>query len=296
MKFVSSLRHCIVGAVAVCAAQVFAQSTVFSDDFNRASLNGGSYTYTTTVSAGDGSASITSNTLVLTNDSSVTANAAGRVSLAVATSSFSAPFSSTLNSNSGTVTWSFNMQQPRSDPSGFSASSYGVAFVLGGTNSDFTQGNGYAVVVGQSGTTDPVRLVKYTGGLQSSTNIITATSVATDIGTDYLSLSVTYTASTNTWSLSGRNDGSSAFTSPTTGTLSSLGSSAVDSTYTSVALTSMGALWNYSTAATQNAQFDNFSVSVSAVPEPSTYAALAGIAALGGVMLHRRRQRLAAKA
>lgn len=34
---------------------------------------------------------------------------------------------------------------------------------------------------------------------------------------------------------------------------------------------------------------------VTAIPEPSTYAALAGVLALGGVMWHRRRQRLAAK-
>lgn len=48
----------------------------------------------------------------------------------------------------------------------------------------------------------------------------------------------------------------------------------------------------------QNNRLDNiqFVATASAVPEPSTYAALAGAAALCGVMLHRRRQRLAAKA
>lgn len=48
-------------------------------------------------------------------------------------------------------------------------------------------------------------------------------------------------------------------------------------------------------ASTINWRIDDLRVSgtVSAVPEPSTYAALAGAAALLGVMVHRRRQRLA---
>ncbi len=54
-----------------------------------------------------------------------------------------------------------------------------------------------------------------------------------------------------------------------------------------------------STGTSQNNRLDNIqfnAATYSAVPEPSTYAALAGAAALCGVMLHRRRQRLAAKA
>lgn len=35
---------------------------------------------------------------------------------------------------------------------------------------------------------------------------------------------------------------------------------------------------------------DNFTINYSAIPEPSTYAALAGVLALGGVMWHRRRK------
>jgi len=53
-----------------------------------------------------------------------------------------------------------------------------------------------------------------------------------------------------------------------------------------------------STGTSQNNRLDNiqFNATASAIPEPSTYAALAGAAALVGVIVHRRRQRLAAKA
>lgn len=50
-------------------------------------------------------------------------------------------------------------------------------------------------------------------------------------------------------------------------------------------------------AGTGTLRIDNLAVngSVTAVPEPSTYAAMAGAVALLGVMVHRRRQRLATK-
>lgn len=284
----------LVCATGISAVAGLAQTTLFSDDFNRATLNGGSYTYTVTA-GGDGGASIVSNILVVTNDATGGTNAVGRTSVAVALSSFSEPFSATLSANTGTITWSFNMQQIRSDPSGFdtSLSNYGVGFVLAGTNSDFGAGNGYAVVLGQSGTTDPVRLVRYTGGIGATstlTNIITGTSPVADIGAEYLSLRVVYDPTTNTWSMSARNDGASSFTSPATGTLTSVGS-AVDSTYTNTALTQMGAYWVYSNGGSQVSRFDNISVSTTAsvIPEPSTYAAIAGALALIGVFAWRRR-------
>lgn len=284
------MKSVIFGFAALAfASAAVAQVSVFNDNFNRASINGGTYTYTTTAT-GDGGASIVTNSLVLTNDASGTANSNGRVSVSVPLSSFSAPFNSTLGSNPGQVSWTFNMQQIRSDPSGFASGGYGSAFILGGTSSDFSAGNGYAVVFGQSGATDPIRLVSYTGGLGSTTNIITATSVLTDVGAEHLSLSVTYNPSTNSWALFGRNDNTS-FANPSSG-LTSLASSATNTTHTSVSMTAMGAYWNFSTAGSQTAKFDEFSVSV--IPEPSTYAAIFGALALVGVIAHRRRQKRAA--
>ena len=51
--------------------------------------------------------------------------------------------------------------------------------------------------------------------------------------------------------------------------------------------------WSFNTngANSQGLGLDNFSLTASAVPEPSTYAAIAGAAALFGAMWHRRRRR-----
>lgn len=282
----------VLVAASFATVASFGQTTVFSDNFDRASLNGATYTYTTTA-GGDGGASIASNILVLTNDSTGTANTAGRTYVTVPMSSFSAPFASTLSANAGVVTWSFNMRTSRTSMSGFDSSNYGIAFALTASSSDFTLGNGYAVVIGNGSTPDPLRLVRYTGGLDANanlTNIITGTAPVADIASaQYLSVSVSYDPTTNTWSMSARNDGASSFTDPATGSLTSIGS-VVDNTYTGTAMTSMGFLWGYSTT-TNTASFDNVTVTaVSAVPEPSTYAALAGALALAGVIMHRRRR------
>ena len=75
----------------------------------------------------------------------------------------SARYSSTLTTNGNQLSWAFNMQQSRPNPSGFASNNYGVAFVLAGSSSDLTTGNGYAVVYGNSGQPDSLRLVRYTG-------------------------------------------------------------------------------------------------------------------------------------
>lgn len=281
----------------VPSALSLGQTTVFSDNFNRASLGS---SWTTTTTAGDGGASIvSSDVLRLTNDSSATANANGIVYSTVAISSFSAPFNAQLNSNSTAISWYLNFQVNRANLAGLGSGSYGAAFVLAGSNGVLpTAGSGYAIVLGNSSTPDPFRLVRYTNGLSSVTNLISSnTTGVSDIGTKYYSLKVTYTPTTNQWELFVRDDGASAFTLPTSGSLTSQGT-ATDNTYGSLTMTAMGAYWSYSTAATQFLNIDNVSVDLAAtpIPEPSTYAAMAGVAALLGVMLHRRRQQQAAKA
>lgn len=256
------------------------QTTVFSDDFS----TNNNATYTTSGAIGSSSWSVTRagadwgariNTspaqLEQTNDVGTTANVNGWVFSSTATSSFSSPYNTTLNLNSGLVTWFFNMRQIRTDPAGFSSGSYGVAYILGGTSTTAaTAGNGYAVVLGGTGTTDPIRLVKYTGGIQTLTGgqtgiIVSITSGLTDFGAEYLSVKVTYNPSNDQWELFLRNDGTSAFAEPTTGTLTSQGT-ASDNTYTSAALSYMGAYWQGSTTANQTSFFDNVSVNVTISP------------------------------
>ncbi len=247
----------------------FGDTTVFSETFTEANssyastVQIGTTALTANVSGVDFGCRVNGNLLEVSNDASTTANVQGW-GLAYNTSAPSSPYTTTLSSNTGAVTWSFNMRQIRPDPAGFGISSYGVAFILAGSSTSAnTTGTGYAVALGQSGGTDPIRLIKYNNGLQGTlTNIITSnTTGLTDFGADYLSIKVTYTPSTNTWELFLRNDGTTAFADPLSGSLTTQGT-AIDNTYTGAALAKLGAYWQGSTGATQFASFDNIVVSI----------------------------------
>jgi hypothetical protein len=250
-----------------------AQTTVFTDDFSTDQ----SAAYTTSGAIGASVWGVTRsgadfgarrNTspaqLELTNDADATSNANGWVLVSTASSSFTSPYDTILNSNPGLVTWTFNMRQVRPDPAGFASGSYGVAFILAGTsNTNNNTGSGYAVVLGQGGTIDAIRLARYSGGFQGTlTNIIVSnTAGLADFGTEYLSIKVTYTPATETWELLLRNDSTSAFADPAAGTLMSQGT-IVDNTSTGTPLPLMGAWWQGATAGNQAAFFDNTTVTV----------------------------------
>jgi|GEM_PF-1636602 len=250
----------------------FSQTTVHTSDFN--SKNNSSYTTSGYIgtntwyvnrSGDDWGARIDNGILENTNDVSGTSNSNGWVFSYHGTTSFSSPFNAVLDNNPAKVTWYFNMRQIRNDPAGFSAiSSYGVAFVLAATSQSLrTDGDGYAIALGQTGSTDPFRLIKFTSGFDGTlTDLITSnTSGLTDFDDEYLSIKVTYNPSNNQWELFLRNDGNSSFTDPTTGTLTSQGT-ATDNTYTGQSLDYAGGYWQGSTTANQTAFFDNFIVQV----------------------------------
>lgn len=254
-------------ALMLTAGKGWGQITVFTDNFSTEN----SETWTTTGPIGESDWSVsrsgadwgarrntTPEQLELTNDASATANVNGWVFASVNIStSFDAPYNTTLSSNIGLVTWTFNIRQIRSDPAGYAVGSYGAAFILAGTSTTpQTTGSGYAIVYGQSGTTDPIRLATYNNGLQGTlTNIITSNTIGlTDFGAEYLSVKVTYTPSTNTWELFLRNDGGSAFADPESGSLTSQGT-VVNSTYTGTSLGYMGAYWQGSTGGKSNCLF-----------------------------------------
>jgi hypothetical protein len=244
------------------------QVTIFSDDFGTSTgatydtdgAIGTSSNWSMSRSGADWGARIDGNILDLTNDASVTANANGWIFGYRDIDGLSG-WNTTLSSNTGTITWEFNMRQIRTDPSGFTSGSYGAAFVLAGTSTTpNTSGNGYAVVLGQSGSTDALRLVSYNNGLQGtlSPNIIASnTTGLNDFGNEYLSIRVTFIPTTNTWELFLRNDGTTAFSDPTSGILTSQGT-AVNSTYTSTAsMRYIGGYWQGATGSSQTACFDN---------------------------------------
>lgn len=285
----------LYGLTFLTAALSFGQTVVINDDF----LVSRGTTYTTTGAIGptnwqvtrsgaDWGARIHENQLMLTNDATTAANEIGWV-FASQNVAATGDFNPILSQSNGLVTWTFNMRQPRLDPGGFVSGSYGVGFVLGATSNNVrTSGSGYAVVLGNPGSVNPVRLISFTEGLRPSTgtnvDLITAGSPLNNPDNNFLSIQVTYDPATNEWIMAGRNDGSTAFQDPNTGTLTTLGT-VVNSTHTNSNLSHVGAYWQGNTAANQRAWFDN--VSLTAIPEPSTYAIIFLFAALAGMMVRR---------
>lgn len=270
------------------------QTIVYSDNFQESqgagyttSGNIGSSPWTITRSGDDWGGRIDGGMMTLNND----ATEAGQLNGWVYSSrqlSDTGDFRTVFSTSGGEMTWTFNMQQARANPAGFSSGSYGVAYVIGASSTLVaTQGSGYAVVLGNTGTPDAVRFVSFSGGLVSlgtgAGALISGTGGLANPTNSYMSIRLTYNPSSSSWEFFGRNDGG-AFIDPNTGTLESLGS-VIDSTYTGISLTSSGAYWQGATAAGQTALFDNVSLQV--VPEPGTGVLII----LGGLVVGRALRR-----
>jgi|GEM_PF-1874781 len=215
-------------------------------------------------SGDDWGARIHNGILELTNTASDEANTNGWVFAHLETTNFDAPHQVILDQNTSTISWYFNMRQIRGNPAGFGSNSYGVAFILAATHNNVAdEGEGYAIVLGNTGSPDPIRLVNYTNGIQSlgisSDGLIVAPDPLDDPTNNFASLHVTYNPATQEWNLYGRDDGSSSFENPMSGELNHLGTS-TDNTYTNLEMPYMGAYWQGSTGANQTAFFDNVSL------------------------------------
>jgi hypothetical protein len=263
----------------------FGQTTVFSDTFTASAGTayttatgavGSSPAWSQTISGTDFGTKIDAGLLNLTNNATAAYNNYGWVLASTSTTAFAAPYSTALVSNPGKITWTFNMRQSGSNPSGFSLGNYGNAFILAGTaGTTNATGTGYAVTLGNSGKTDPIRLVRYNSGLSSSTTLITSnTSGLTDFGNQYLSVKVTYTPSTNTWQLFVRKDGST-LVDPNIGSLTLQGT-VVNNSYTGSTLGIMGGYVN-SNLTSMTSYFDNVKVTV-VVPITASLAPSSAIA------------------
>lgn len=260
-------------------------AVVFTDAFNRtnSSTIGNSWAE---ANPGGGDAAIASNMLdLLSNNGSD----AGNSYITQSTSSFTGHWNNVMAFTPGEITWTFNMRSNNADLGGFDASQEAIAFVLVANGSDLETANGYAVVMGQAGTTDPLRLVSFTGGLDANANLtdILATTGAAgtpgDPGTNYLSVKVVYTSLTDTFELFARSDGASAFADPATGSYTSYGS-ATNSTYASITMSHIGMLGRYNQN-NDSRLFDNVSVVVT--PEPASF----GLLGFAGLSLLSRRRR-----
>jgi hypothetical protein len=180
-------------------------------------------------------------------------------------------FSPTLSSNTGNITWTFNLRTLRGTVNNLNANYYaGVA--LTATSSSFNStGDGYGIILtkGTATTNNSVRLVKYTGGFKnaaSSTLLIQG--VELSVNTNGASVKVVYTPSTNTWLLSTRDDGAADNIDPTTGTTDN--GTVVDGTYTGSAATHFGFIYGFqenSTGGNFKTLINNFKVAAaSALP------------------------------
>ncbi|HRP40228.1 MAG TPA: T9SS type A sorting domain-containing protein [Chitinophagales bacterium] len=232
------------------------------DDFNRTDNNtvgipssGGSTAWTET-ETGDGSRlRIDNGTLLLSN-----CNVGGGSGNGVEQAQFNGTgkYATTFTNADGELVWLFNMRSSRLTPSGFSTTNtYGAAVVLGSTQSDFydPSANGYAVIIGNSGSPDPAKLVYFTGGLRDNTNVTNIVASNYTGETGYLSVKVVFNPCNSQWSLYVRNDGSS-FAAPNVGSLGSA-FTATNSTYTASSLPYFGALWQHGSSCSETLTIDN---------------------------------------
>jgi hypothetical protein len=277
----------IVLLLLLLSGKSWAQTTVFTDNFDRTPLGttGGTPAMTWTTNTTASSASVFTTT-VTTLPNYVfqiytgATPAAGRSYMTGPLSTYSSPFVTTLGTNTGPVTWTFNMKTNRTTAlSGFDAGNCGSAVILSMTSADptNTSTNGYAVVLVKGTTRNAIKLVRFANGMVLNSNLTTIIGPSPDLAamTNYVSVKVIYSPASGTWELFVRDDASTTDPmDPTTGTLTQVGSGVVNTTYTSVAMSSCGFLWNHSNGAGSSNKgiFDNFSVTVTPVLTPTLSA------------------------
>ena len=247
-----TMANCVTSVASIAGPGTY--NWILVDNFNRADNNTVGNSWIERESAATG-AKITSNQLEL---NSVSVN--GREWNYRTISQYT---TAGLTDNTGNITWAWNMHPNRSGLSGFDSLTagwnYGIGFVLGTTSANITIGNGYAVVIGQT-STDPIRLVRYTNGLDANVNITNIiASGTTYAGTEYFSIRVVFNPTTDAWSLFVESNGVSYPRADPRLTATQVGSATVNTTYVTSAnnLNTLGALWNHSSSGVANARFDD---------------------------------------
>jgi endonuclease I len=169
-------------------------------------------------------------------------------------------YPTTLNNATKLVTWSFNMMQTRSDPSGFDNNNYGVAFILAASTTDITTANGYAVILGNSDSPDPIKLVYFTNGINKNSKITPFIAGSDNVSNKYSSIKVTYNPTNNLWSLYCELNTGSFYRNDTRLTNTLIGS-ATNNTFTNISLPYLILLYNHSTGTSNYSIFDDIYVS-----------------------------------
>jgi len=169
-------------------------------------------------------------------------------------------YPTTLSNATKLVTWSFNIRQTRDDPSGFDSGNYGTAFILAASSSDITTANGYAVIVGNSGTPNPIKLVYFTSGIIYNSKITPFIVGSSDVSKYYASIKVTYNPSNNIWTLYGELN-TSSFPKTDTRLTNTLIGSSTNVSFTNVNLPYLMLLYNHANGADESSIFDDIYVS-----------------------------------
>ncbi|MGE0637632.1 MAG: T9SS type A sorting domain-containing protein [Bacteroidia bacterium] len=240
------------------------------DHFNRTASStvgipssGGSTAWTET-EAGDGTkVQIFSNMLLIDNCvSSDPSGSSGGTTTERINFNGENHYETVFNNSDGTMNWLFNMRTNNSNLSGFAGSAYGMAFILGCDQADFTASgsDGYAVVVGNSGTTDYIKLVRFANGLSADANLTDIVASDVDIDANYSSVKVSFNPCDGVWTLYARNDGASAFTAPNLSSPAFSGPfTATNTTHTALDLKYFGAAWKHNSSCVGNDTYwDNF--------------------------------------
>lgn len=259
MLLSATLRRWLLSSCTLLAtaahAQTTAQPPTLLDDFNRAD--------NTTVGTGWAETETTASTgaAIVSNQLQLSSGVLGKdfVSRDVSTR-----YSPILRQNANQLTWLFNMQQSRPNPSGFASNNYGIAFVVAASAADFTAAttNGYAVVYGNSGTPDSLKLVRFTGGLSGPANLKTLASVSLPVPSaapgPASTVRVLYAPDEDNWTLE-VSANTATLTDPLTTTYTRIGIRK-DSAFVKTPLPYLGCFWNHATTASEYAVFDNIYV------------------------------------
>ena len=266
-------------------AASFAQTTIFTDDFNRTTLSPGGSPNVTYTSSTKYYSTSTSATDVIAIDAEYKLKLSNYISPATTSSSSKAfvmatmptgTYNSTLNANTGLVTWTFNMRHNRNqttmtgwDP----LTQYGIGTILACNYADptNTSANGYAVVMGGDGTINSNKtydLVYFTGGLTANSNITTIIKGVSFPGTDLrlvLGAKVTYNPSTNEWVMFQElNANSTSYIDPANIAVTAItGGPFINSTYVGTSMPNYGWIGSHPISTTSLAfSFDNYKVAV----------------------------------
>ena len=248
MKSTNTSRSLKLLGILTCALLVrHAQAQLLVDDLNRPDGNTVGNGWVEYETLPPGSASISGGALQLKS------NITGRDFVSRQTPG---AYETTLSNNSCMLEWSFHMRQNALNPTGFGTGATGMAVVLAGSHEDLLQGQGYAVVLGTNGSSiNPLRLVRYTNGLDANNNITNLISFG-NFNNQALAVRVTFDPTTGTWEMFQ----ASGSTWPSMESATNSAGTAVDTWYTNTPLPYIGCLWNHGTVNSTRALFDNISV------------------------------------